>query len=197
MAAQNPGAPCAYHRRMSAASDRYRTVADGFTDRLAGVGPDQWALPTPCTDWNVRQLAAHVIMTQRRVLSMGGGPEAVEVADDADLVAEWTAARRAMEEAVHDEARASATVSGASGDQKFEDMVGRLVCADTLLHTWDLARATGQDETLEPEVAAACLGFLTPMDEAIRRPGGFGPRLACPPGAGVQAELLAFCGREA
>ena len=38
-------------------------------------------------------------------------------------------------------------MTGMFGEQTFESLVGRLVCSDTLIHTWDLARATGQVET--------------------------------------------------
>ena len=79
--------------------------------------------------------------------------------------------------------------------QSFEQLASRPLGADLLLHTWDLARATGQDERLDPASVTAALEFLTPIDEAIRRPGGFAPRLEAPPGADEQGRLLAFCGR--
>jgi uncharacterized protein (TIGR03086 family) len=97
--------------------------------------------------------------------------------------------------ALDDPGRATKTVSGISGEQPFEQLVGRLLCADTLVHTWDLARATGQDDQLDGDAAAKAIEFLTPIDQAIRRPGGFGPKLATPPDADVQTQLLAFTGR--
>ena len=66
---------------------------------------------------------------------------------------------------------------GMFGEQTFESLVCRLLCADTLLHTWDLARATGQDDRLDPAAVAAALEFLGPLDEAIRRPGGFAAKI--------------------
>ena len=81
------------------------------------------------------------------------------------------------------------------GEQPFESLVGRLLCADTLIHTWDLARATGQDDRLDEEAAERALDFLTPIDDAIRGPGGFAPKLKAPPGADARARLLAFTGR--
>jgi uncharacterized protein (TIGR03086 family) len=120
---------------------------------------------------------------------------AVELDKDADLVALWPPARAAISEALDDPALASKTVRGMFGEQPFESLVGRLLCADTLFHTWDLARATGQDEQLDAEAVLRTLEFLQPIDEAIRRPGGFGPKIEPPAGADSQTELLSFGGR--
>ena len=46
------------------------------------------------------------------------------------------------------------------GEQPFESLVGRLLCADTLIHTWDLARATGQPEALDPGGVAKAADVL-------------------------------------
>lgn len=61
----------------------------------------------------------------------------------------------------------------------------------------DLARATGQDDQLDVDAAIKALEFLVPIDEAIRRPGGFGPKLVAPSYADAQTQLPAFAGRRA
>ena len=180
---------------MSETSERYRTVADGFTARLSGVAPDGWSASTPCTDWTVRDLVAHVVGTNRRVLATVEGTEPVEVDANADLAAQWLEARGAIADAVGDEARAATVVSGIFGEQPFESLVGRLLCSDTLIHTWDLARATGQDERLDPQAMAKSMEFLAPIDEAIRRPGGFAAKIAPAADADDQTKFLNFCGR--
>jgi uncharacterized protein (TIGR03086 family) len=90
---------------------------------------------------------------------------------------------------------ASKTVEGPFGEQTLESLVGNLLCADTLIHTWDLARATGQDDRLDAAAAEKALEFLLPLDERIRRPGAFSPKFDPPAGADAQAQLLAFTGR--
>jgi uncharacterized protein (TIGR03086 family) len=67
--------------------------------------------------------------------------------------------------------------------------------SDVLVHTWDLARATGGDETLNPETASIVLERLKPNDEILRSTGTFGPKLDPPPGADAAVELLCFTGR--
>jgi uncharacterized protein (TIGR03086 family) len=180
---------------MSEVSDRYSRIADGFGSRLEGVGSDQWDDPTPCTEWNVRALVEHVIDTQLRVVSIvtGSTPSASEPV--ADFAARWSAATELVTASLADPERASATVGGSFGEQSFESLVSRLLCSDTLFHTWDLARATGQDERLDPHAVAKAMEFLEPLDEAIRRPGGFAAKLDSAPDADPQTHLLQFGGR--
>jgi uncharacterized protein (TIGR03086 family) len=180
---------------MSEVDQRYAAVAAGFTVRLRGVGPGSWSAPTPCPEWTVRDLVAHVIATQRRVLAMVDGSEPADGEPDGDLHRQWLAASGAVTEAVGDDSRAGTVVRAMSGEQTFASLVGRLLCTDTLVHTWDLARATGQDETLDPDAVAKARESLTPLDETIRRPGGFGPKIAPSPSADAQTQFLNFCGR--
>jgi uncharacterized protein (TIGR03086 family) len=180
---------------MSEASERYTRVADGFTRRVAAVSADGWSAPSPCSEWTVRDLVAHVIGVHRRVIATLEGADATEVERNADLAEQWRAATDAVGEAVGDDDRASRVVSGMFGEQPFESLVGRLVCSDTLVHTWDLARATGQDERLDSGAVSKSMEFLAPLDEAIRRPGGFATRITPAPGADEQTRFLNFCGR--
>ena len=80
------------------------------------------------------------------------------------------------------------------GDVPGHEYVTQLV-ADLVIHGWDLAHATGQDETLDPDKCAAMLAGMLPMDEALRQSGQYGPRVHVPDDADVQTKLLAFIGR--
>jgi uncharacterized protein (TIGR03086 family) len=141
----------------------------------------------------VRDLVSHVVTTHRRVL--GVLHETAPEEPEEDLLKGWEAARARVIDALDDPATAAKTVAGPFGEQPFESLVGRLLCADTLFHTWDLARATRQDEHLDEESVSKAIEFLGPIDESIRRPGGFGPKIAPPPGADAQTCLLCFGGR--
>jgi uncharacterized protein (TIGR03086 family) len=180
---------------MSEVTDRYGAIADGFEARLRGVAPDGWSASSPCTDWTARDVATHVIQTHRRVRSSVDGSEPVDVDTEGDLRAQWAVARAAIDEALADPALSSKTIGGVFGEQPFESLVSRLLCADTLVHTWDLARATGQPEALDPSGVAEAAAFLSTIDEAIRRPGGFAPKIDPAPGADEQTAFLNFCGR--
>jgi uncharacterized protein (TIGR03086 family) len=179
---------------MSEDADRYARVSRGFTERLQGVGPDQWTLPTPCDEWTVQDLVAHVINTQLRVRGMLGG--SVTTADpDEDLLAQWSEASTALLHAVSDPAQADFEVQAFTGLTRFSELVGGLACSDTVIHTWDLARATGQPETLDAGAVEHCAGVIAGFGEAMRRPGGFGPPLDCPADADAQSTFLHFAGR--
>jgi uncharacterized protein (TIGR03086 family) len=181
-------------RCMSEDADRYARVSGGFTERLQGVGPDQWLLPTPCEEWAVRDLVAHVIDTQGRVLGLLGG--SVAPADlDGDLLAQWSEACAALLDAVRDPARADVEVQAFAGPTRFGELVGGLACSDTVVHTWDLARATGQRETLDAGAVEHCAVVFAGFGEAMRRPGGFGPPLESPADADEQSKFLRFAGR--
>jgi uncharacterized protein (TIGR03086 family) len=63
------------------------------------------------------------------------------------------------------------------------------------VHTWDLARATGLDETLDADEVHRLVEAMEPMDEAMRSSGHYGPRVDVPADADEQTRLLAFTGR--
>ena len=170
--------------------DRYEEAAGGFTDRLEAVTDDQWSNPTPCTDWDVRQLVDHVITIQRQI------PDSLDVAvaDSGDPRSMWTAVRDAALTALRQPGVMERTITGIRGEMPVEmALVPRL--SDLHVHTWDLARATGGDERLSPETAALVLERLKPNDDALRQSGSFGPKVEPPPGADAQVELLCFLGR--
>lgn len=67
---------------------------------------------------------------------------------------------------------------------------------DVLIHTWDLARATGQDEKLDPDLVDACTAmFLPGMPERGRAAGIVGPAVEVGEDIPAQDRLLAAMGR--
>ena len=170
--------------------DRYENAADGFTDRLGAVADDQWDNPTPCTDWNVRELVDHVIAIQRQI------PEGLgmTVSDGASPQATWQAVRDGAMTVLRKPGVLEQTMPGRGGEVPVEmALIPRL--SDVLVHTWDLARATGGDEQLNPETASIVLERLKPNDEILRSTGTFGPKFDPPAGADAAVELLCFTGR--
>ncbi len=180
---------------MTEIQDRYAAIAAGFAERLAAAPADTWSSPSPCSEWTAGDVAAHVVRTHRNVLSMLDGSDAPAVGADDDVMAEWEQATGAMTAALADPAIATRTINSRFGDMTFQDMVGRMVCADTLIHTWDLARATGGNEELDPDSVTHVVGFLSAAGDRLRGPGGFGPALEPPAGADDVATLMSFAGR--
>jgi uncharacterized protein (TIGR03086 family) len=81
------------------------------------------------------------------------------------------------------------------GEMPLPDAVDRFYTSDVFLHTWDLARATGQDEALDPAEVSGFLVGIEPWDAALRSSGHYGPRVPVPDDADEQTRLLAFTGR--
>ncbi len=182
---------------MSEISDRYRRLSTAFADEIAVVPPDGWDLPTPCEGWTVRDLVAHVVETQRMFLGFVGRSAGDAPSAGDDPATAWAAARAAVQADLDDPVRAVAEFDGFQGRTTFEAAVDRFLNTDLVLHGWDLARATGQDETIDAADVARVRAIAEEFGDALRGPGAFGPELEPAPGADEQARLLAFVGRRA
>ncbi|MFI6503237.1 TIGR03086 family metal-binding protein [Nonomuraea typhae] len=194
---------------MSEQAHRFRRAADGFALRIAAVPPGRWDDPSPCPGWSARDVVAHVITeTRRNVCTVratepepvhGVGPAEMgalpPLAPDADLAAAWAHVSADLTAAIDDPACRTAKVPTPVGPVAFADLTDVLP-EDVLIHTWDLARATGGDERLDPGLVAHIYEHLKPMDEALRQPWAFGPKTPVPPGADLQTEFLCFAGRQ-
>jgi len=82
------------------------------------------------------------------------------------------------------------------GDVPGHEYVTQLV-ADLVIHGWDLAHATAQDETLDPELVDLCASWFSRVADQALRAGVVGPALPVPETADAQTRLLADFGREA
>src|SRR4029079_2178566 len=81
------------------------------------------------------------------------------------------------------------------GRMSLANAIDMIYTGDVFMHPWGLARAHGQDETLDPDKCAAMLEGMLPMDEVLRQSGQYGPRVHVADDADVQTKLLAFIGR--
>ena len=178
---------------MTDISDRYDSLAADFDVRVQGT--TDWTASTPCEGWTARDVAVHVANNLSGLAATANGHEPTSVGADDDVVGAWSSARQALHDVLLDPAKAAATVESPFGPMPVEQMVGRIMCADVLVHTWDLARATGQDETLNAEAVEGTYSGLKPLDAMIRQPGIFGPKVTPPAGADLQTEMLCFLGR--
>ena len=71
------------------------------------------------------------------------------------------------------------------------------IATDQLIHTWDLAKATGQDATLDPGLVAVVYPMLKSGFGEMGRQGGFiGPEVSVPDTAGLQEKMLGYMGRQ-
>jgi uncharacterized protein (TIGR03086 family) len=180
---------------MTEISDRYRALSAAMADRIAAVPADGWDAQTPCEDWKARDLVRHLVDSSAMFLGfIGQDPPAAPSVDD-DPLAAYTAARDAVQEVLDDPSRAQQEYDGMFGTTTFEQSADRFLSADLVIHGWDLARATGQDDTMPPHEVERVHRELEPMDDKMRGPGAFGPKIEPPAGADDQTKLLCFLGR--
>lgn len=178
------------------ASRRYAHISDGLEIRVFALVGQAWSASTPCSGWTARDLIGHVIAMHNQFVSLVGiePPALLGPDDEPDTV--FPAAREAVLQALSDDSLAEKIVESPFGSMTFATLVGRILVGDTLIHTWDLARATNQDEKLDPQAVTATMELLRPLDQSIRGEGMFGPRIESAPDADEQTQLLNFCGRE-
>jgi uncharacterized protein (TIGR03086 family) len=184
-------------------ADLHRRAVEEFGARVRAVADDQWELPTPCADWNVRQLVNHLVYENRWTVPLMSGGTIAEVGDryEGDLLGDrpkqaWDESSAEAVEAVGADGALDRIVDLSSGPTPAREYVSQLF-ADHLIHAWDLARAIGADERLDPELVDACAAWFTSMEDVYRSIGAIGPRPETPPGADAQTTLLAAFGRTA
>jgi uncharacterized protein (TIGR03086 family) len=160
--------------------------------RLRGVPPGRWTDPTPCREWDVRALVDHIAGGPGYLLGALGEPVEVSGAD-ADTY------RRLRERCLAALRRPGADAVRCRSPLGFEWSVAEATAGtfmDQLVHTWDLAVATGQDTRLDPTLVEACVAlFLPDMPERGRAAGLIGPAVPVPDDAPAQDRLLAALGR--
>lgn len=183
---------------MSELAERYRSIAIGFSQRVDAVPPEAWDNPAPCEGWVARDVIRHLVEWIPPVLRDGAGVElTIEPSVDDDPVAAWHALDRALQAILDDPVQSHADFDHPqAGQMPVETAVNMIVVNDVFLHTWDLARATGLDETLDAEIAAEMLVGMQPYDEMLRNSGHYGPRVEVSEDADVQTKLMAFIGRQ-
>jgi uncharacterized protein (TIGR03086 family) len=182
---------------MSAIADSWREVAAGFTARARAVKPEEWDNPAPCEGWVARDIVRHMVewMPWMVLEPVGAAMPAAPSADD-DPLGAWLALDQAMQSALDDPAIAEREFENQVGRFTVEKGIDMFCTGDVFLHTWDLARATGGDERLDPTRVHDMFVGMEPMDDVLRQSGQFGPRVAVRDDADEQTKLIAFIGRQ-
>jgi uncharacterized protein (TIGR03086 family) len=174
-------------------AERHRVAAAAFGGRVRGVR--DWSVPAPPEGWDARDVVLHLLEWLPGLLSSSLGVELPDVDTDGDLAAAW-------EQRTTDVDR----LLGTDGDRPYEselfgqmtlaDVVDRFYTNDVVMHTWDLARATGQDDRLPRTFCEQSFAGMEPMADVLSSSGQFGPRVPVPDDADVQDRLIGLIGRD-
>ncbi len=187
---------------MGEIAERYRRRADQFEQKIAAVQPDQWGNQSPCEKWSARDVVDHLVAMHGYMLMPVG--RTLETADE-PLMA-FQRARAAVEAVLADPELSAQLCDTPAGQMTVAEQIDQVVSDDLVLHGWDLARATGQDETMDPvdvqRLWTSTSAIPPDVMEKYRTPDAFGPgievfgtEIAVPDDAPLQDRLLGYIGR--
>lgn len=165
------------------------------------VGDNDWGNPTPCTEWDVRALVNHLVNESAWVKPLLEGKTIAEVGDafDGDLLGDdphgaWERASNDARAAFAAPGAIERTVNLSYGDRPALEYLGQLAM-DYVIHSWDLARGTDADDTIDPQLAEEICALAAPYEDLMKAVGVYGSKIVPPEGADLQTRLLAIFGR--
>jgi uncharacterized protein (TIGR03086 family) len=169
-------------------------------DLVSGLRPGDLSAPTPCGDWDVRGLLNHTLGEAQMMTDVNrglpSGNDHGDLAGDGDaLVATWQETGRDNVESWRE--------SGLDGDRTyFYGTFPARACVlinlgEVLVHSWDLARATGKDFALDPDLAALVHGLYSAIPlNGLRANGVLGPEVPVSADAPIADRMLGLLGRQ-
>lgn len=172
---------------MSSVDQMWALVAAKWAELNGQIDEAGWEASSPCEGWCVKDVVEHATGWQ----VTGGNALGANIAEGAD----WETIQSAMTAALSNPENLEGTLEAFGGMPK--QAVAGVLIGDLLIHSWDVARSLGLDETLPEEaVQSTLMGLQRMPEEMLRRENMFGPALVAPEGASPQEQLLAFAGRQ-
>ena len=177
-------------------AERHRQLAGGFTERVLGCG--DWDAPAPVSGWQARDVVRHLVEWLPALLADGAGIELYAVISVVeDPAGAWLTHTAAVQALLDDSNTSDRMLQNPNlGRLPVDQAIDRFYTTDVFLHTWDLARATGQDDRLDTQLCADLLAEMEPLDELLRSSGQYGARVPVPADASPQDHLIGFIGRD-
>ncbi|MUM20923.1 TIGR03086 family protein [Mycobacterium sp. CBMA271] len=175
---------------MGSAED-FTRASEAVEKLVAGIRPEQWDAPTPCTEWNLRQLVEHLAEVNyalaERFGGLGGGAEndpAVAYRASAQSLSDALALPGVLEQTY------PGPFANTTGDRQLQ-----IRMADLITHGWDLAQVTGLSADLPGDLIENALAFVERLAGAFARSGKFGTPQPAPADASALDRLAALSGR--
>ena len=187
--------------------EHLQRVSDLLSGLVEGTDAGRLDDPTPCEDFQVRDLIGHFTMgrflfaadfagdTARRDELLGGMPERFGDVLGDDHLATYRDASATLDAAVDGIEDVEATAAFFLGQMPISAAL-ETISGDNLVHCWDLARSTGQDFDPPDDLVEATTAFFGVLiTDDLRAVGSFGPEVEVPEDASALDRLLGFCGR--
>ncbi|MHA7154220.1 maleylpyruvate isomerase family mycothiol-dependent enzyme [Arthrobacter sp. TMN-50] len=179
---------------MNFTSAAYETALRPLSLLLSTVPTDAWANPSPCTEWTAREVVAHMVDTQRNLLTAHGHDleSAPDLTDPATGFRDH--AERVLSLMSSNEA-ADASYDGFFGPTTVGATLEQFYVWDMLVHRWDIARATGGIEVFTPDEIDRIEAGDDSFGSALHMDGICGPAVPVAADADRQTRLLGRLGR--
>lgn len=173
-------------------------ILDKTGDVVAATRPDQLDRPTPCPDFDVRALLAHIVGWAQAFAAAANGtafegdPSAFDVGDN-DPAAEFRASARSLVDGWSSHGTDRTVRLG--GGEMPASMVLNMTFMEYLTHGWDLATATGQQVPYTDEEAEETLRRARETLQPQYRGASIGAEVAVRDDAPALDRLVGFMGR--
>jgi uncharacterized protein (TIGR03086 family) len=179
-------------------AELHLTVCRRFGDAVRAAD-GKWDQPSPCEGWNARDVVEHVIGFHDALLLRPFGLKPERPREDPRRRWQLTFDRLCVAFDRGDLLQRVVEVPSVGNNpparRELTTLVPRLT-QDVLVHTWDLARAVGADDRLDPDWCALFFDQLPKDPEALSRSGMFAAPIAVDDDADIQSKLLARLGRD-
>jgi len=163
------------------------------------VQPDQMGLPSPCTDWTVRDVIDHMVKGNAWAVAILTSDTGTPPRPTGDMAGDAPARAFADTAAAMIAAFKAPGARGKMLDLPFGRMPGVAFAGarmtDLLVHGWDIAKATGQSTDIAPDLNEAALAAARRTMTFDRAGSPFGPEQPVATGAPAADRLAAFLGR--
>jgi uncharacterized protein (TIGR03086 family) len=173
-----------------------------FDRRVRAIPDDRWHAPTPCDEWDVRDLVNHLVYEQLWAPHLLAGETLEEVGDryegdqlGDDPVGVWERTSAVAREAFLRPGATEGTVHTSMGELPAAAYTQQMT-VDLAIHGWDLARGAGLDEQLDERLVEELLAVWEPQQELLAASGVFAPPVDVGAEADLQTRLLAVLGRD-
>lgn len=178
------------------AAERYHRLSEILTEKIAAVPPDAWGNQSPCEQWTARDVVDHVVEVHGIFWSLVNRSAVDHPSVDEDPLGAFVAVRDQMRADLADPEKVTQEYDGLLGRSTFGDSIDGFVCFDLVIHGWDLSRATGQDESIDPRDVEREQAKVEMLGKQMLENGVIAAPVTPPPDASAQDRLLSALGRQ-
>lgn len=182
---------------MSENSRRYLKALFGFDATVRRADPESWDNQSPCEDWTAIDVLAHNVGMNDMVagFTQGVGARRPNETTPSDPAQEWQDSLDRLQDALDTKGALQTVAKTPWGEMPVDRFLG-FAWVDPVVHTWDLARATGQAPELDEQLVERGYAQLERAGDSLRGPGAFGAAVEPAPDADVLERFIAITGRD-